>query len=86
MENFFKDIVCVYLFECLCIFVSVSFSECVYLGRLVEGVGILEVEVPDARFGDFNSDLLEEQQSLLTTEQPFHLPLWDIFIQNTQER
>lgn len=70
----------------VCVSLSVSLCECVYLGRLVEGVGFLEVEVPDIRFGDLNSDLLEEQQSLLTTEQSFHLPLWDIFIQNTQER
>lgn len=81
---------CTCLFISLCVYVYISLSlflsEYVYLGRLVEGAGFLEVEVPDTRFGDLISDLLEEQQSLLTTEKPFLLPLWDIFIQNAQER
>lgn len=49
---------------CTCLCLCVSFCVCVcrgvYLGRPVEGVGFLELEVADLRFEEFNSDHLEE--------------------------
>lgn len=50
---------CVYVCVCVCVSRFVCVGG-VYLGRPLEGVGFLELEVADLRFEEFNSDHLEE--------------------------